>query len=83
MPSEAALEAGLILASQIVSAILKAAPAITAGVASSAPYVKAIAGMLAGTNATQADIDALLLQANRDSEDFQTPLPPDDGTTTT
>lgn len=79
----AAIAAGLALAEQIVNAIVKVAPAITAGAISAAPYIKAIGGMISGGNATQADIDALLAMANADSADFQTPLPPDDGTTTT
>jgi hypothetical protein len=79
----AAIEAGVILAEQIVEAIIKVAPAIQKGVVSMEPYVMAIAGMLAGSNATQAQVDALLAQLQTDSADFQQPLPPDDGTTTT
>jgi len=79
----AAIEAGVILAEQIVEAIIKVAPAIQKGAVSMEPYVMAIAGMLAGSNATQAQVDALLAQLETDSADFQTPLPPDDGTTTT
>lgn len=79
----AAIEAGVILAEQIVEAIIKVAPAIQKGAVSMEPYVMAIAGMLAGSNATQAQVDALLAQLQTDSADFQTPLPPDDGSTST
>ena len=83
MVSEAAIEAGLILAEQLVNIIIKVAPAIQKGVVSSEPYVVAIAGMITGQNATQDQIDALQKQLETDSADFQTPLPEDDGTTTT
>lgn len=75
--------AGIALAQTIVAAIVKVAPAIAQGVASSAPYVEAIAGLLAGTNATQQQIDAALAQINAATDAFLEPLPPDDGTTTT
>ena len=71
------LSTGIALAEQIVSALIKAAPAIQAGVVSVAPYVQAIGGMLVGGNATQAQVDALRVQLDADSADFQTPLPPD------
>jgi hypothetical protein len=77
------LSAGIALAEQIVSALIKAAPAIEKGIVSAEPYVMAIGGMLVGSNATQEQVDALLAQLETDSADFQTPLPPDDGTTTT
>lgn len=77
------LSAGIALAEQIVAALIKAAPAIQQGIVSAEPYVMAIGGMLVGSNATQAQVDALLAQLQTDSADFQTPLPPDDGTTTT
>ena len=83
MVSQIEIEDALVLAEQIVNAIVKVAPAITAGAASAAPYISAIGGMISGGNATQDDVDALLAIANADSEDFQKPLPPDDGTTTT
>ena len=83
MVSEATIEAGVILAEQIVTAIVKIAPAIQKGAVSVEPYVMAIAGMITGGNATQEQVDALLAQLETDSADFQTPLPPDDGTTTT
>lgn len=79
----AAVEAGIILAEQIVEAIVKVAPAIQKGVVSMEPYVVAIGGMLAGSNATQEQVDALLAQLETDSADFQQPLPADDGSTTT
>lgn len=65
----------LTLAEQIVSAIIKIAPSVEKGVADTAPYVQALAGMLTGSNATQAQVDALLVQLDADSADFQTPLP--------
>lgn len=77
------IEAGIALAEQIVSALIKAAPAIQKGIVSAEPYVMAIGGMLVGSNATQEQVDALLVQIEADSADFQTPLPADDGTTTT
>lgn len=80
---EAAIEAGLVLAGQIVSALVKIAPAIQQGIVSEAPYISAIAGMITGGNATQEQVDALLAQIDKDSADFQAPLPNDDGTTTT
>lgn len=83
MVSEAAIEAGLILAEQIVNVIVTVAPAIKKGAVSAGPYVEAIAGMITGQNATQDMVDALQKQLEIDSADFQTPLPPDDGTTTT
>lgn len=79
----ATIEAGIAVAEAIVDAIVKMAPAIEQGVVSSVPYVQAIAGLIQGTNATQAQIDGLLASVNAASAQFQTPLPPDDGTTTT
>lgn len=77
------IAAALALAEQIVSALVAAAPAIEKGVISAQPYIQALSGVLTGSNATQGQIDALLAQLQTDSADFQTPLPPDDGTTTT
>jgi hypothetical protein len=71
------------LATTIVNAIVVNAPAIEADVSKSIPYVQAIAGMIQGTNATMATIQSLLASANISVDDFLTPLPPDDGTTTT
>lgn len=70
-------------ATSVVNAIVAAAPAIEKGIVDSAPYVQAIAGLITGSNATQEQIDGLVAQVNAASADFQTPLPPDDGTTTT
>lgn len=78
----AAIEAAIILAEQIVSAIVKVAPSIQQGIVSAEPYVEAVAGMITGTNATQDMVDALVAQAQKDSADFELPLPADDGTTT-
>lgn len=75
--------ASVALVEGIVKNLLNAAPAIAHGVESTAPYVRAIAGLLTGGNATQEQVDALLAQLDADSSDFQKPLPPDDGTTTT
>lgn len=75
--------AAIALAEQIVQALITVAPAIEKGVVSAAPYVQALSGVLTGSNATQDQIDALLAQLQTDSADFQTPLPEDDGTTTT
>lgn len=73
------IEAGLTLAEQVVSIIVKAAPAIEAGITDVSPYVRALAGMLVGSNATQEQVVAMRAQLDADSADFQTPLPPDDG----
>lgn len=67
----------------IVNGIIKAAPAIEQGVASATPYVEALIGMVSGTNVTQAQLDAAVAQIVAQSQQFQEPLPPDDGTTTT
>jgi hypothetical protein len=74
--------AALTLAVSIVDAIIKVAPAVEQGIVDSLPYAQAIAGLIKGTNATQAEIDQLLAAANIESDQFDTPLPPDDGTTT-
>jgi hypothetical protein len=79
----ATIEGAVALAESIVSTIITEAPAIEKGIASAEPYVQAIAGMIQGTNATQAQIQALLASANISSTQFDTPLPPDDGSTTT
>jgi hypothetical protein len=71
------IEAGITLAEQIISALIKAAPAIEAGVVNTEPYIKALGQMLVGGNATQAQVDAMRAQLDADSADFQTPLPPD------
>lgn len=83
MISAAEIEVGLAVAEAIVSAIVKVAPAIEQGVVSSIPYVQAIAGLIGGSNATPEQIDAVLARINAASEDFLSPLPPDDGSTTT
>jgi hypothetical protein len=83
MVTAAEIQAGVAVAEAIVSAIIKAAPAIQKGVVSSLPYVQAIAGLVQGTNATQEQIDATLAQINAATDEFLQPLPPDDGTTTT
>ncbi len=67
----------LTLAEQIVTMLIKVAPAVEQGIVSTEPYIQALAGMLNGSNATQDQIDALLTQLQSDSNDFQTPLPPD------
>lgn len=64
----------LTLAEQIVTAIIKIAPAVEKGIVDTGPYVSALAGMLTGSNATQAQVDNLLAQLDRDSADFQKPL---------
>lgn len=79
----ATIEAAISAATAIVDAIIKVAPAIEQGIASSEPYVQAITGLITGSNATQAQVDALLAQVNVASQQFQQPLPLDDGTTTT
>jgi hypothetical protein len=71
------LALALTLAEQVVSAIIKIAPAVEKGVVDTQPYISALAGMLTGGNATQEQVDALLAQLETDSADFQTPLPPD------
>lgn len=77
------VEAAISVATSIVDAIVKLAPAIEQGIASSTPFIQAISGLITGTNATQAQVDALLAAANVASTQFELPLPPDDGSTTT
>lgn len=69
--------AALTIAEQIVTGIIKIAPAVEQGVVSAEPYMQALGGMLTGSNATNDEINALLTQLEADSADFQTPLPPD------
>ena len=83
MVTIADITAGIAAAEAIVKAILNAAPAIEEGIASSAPYVQAIAGLISGSTATQEQIDATLTAINAATDTFEQPLPPDDGTTTT
>ena len=83
MVTAAEIEAGLAVAEAIVDAIVKVAPAIEQGVVSSIPYVQAIAGLIGGSNATSDEIDAVLAQINAAADGFLSPLPPDDGSTTT
>jgi hypothetical protein len=83
MVTAAEIEAGLAAAEAIVSAIVKVAPAIERGVVSSIPYVQAIAGLIGGSNATSDEIDEVLAQINAAADEFLSPLPPDDGSTTT
>jgi hypothetical protein len=79
----ATVEGAVQIASAIVNAIVANAPAIEQDIAASKPYVDAIAGMIQGTNATIESITSLLASANISADQFLTPLPPDDGTTTT
>lgn len=69
------IASALVLAEQIVAALIKIAPAVEQGVVSTEPYISALAGMLTGGNATQDQVDALLAQLETDSADFQTALP--------
>jgi hypothetical protein len=71
------------IAVSLIQAIVANAPAIIADFNNSKPYVAAIEGMITGTNATIAEIKVLLTNADIAVDDFLTPLPPDDGTTTT
>jgi hypothetical protein len=77
------IESAVSIASAIVNAIVANAPAIEQDVAASKPYVDAIAGMIQGSNATIDTITQLLTNANIATDQFLTPLPPDDGSTTT
>ncbi|HRO00984.1 hypothetical protein [Nitrobacter sp.] len=83
MVTAAEVSAGLAAAETIVNAIIKVAPAIERGVVSSIPYVQAIAGLIGGKNATAEEIDAVLARINAEVDLFLSPLPPDDGSTTT
>jgi hypothetical protein len=67
----------------IVQAIVANAPALIADFSASKPYVDALVGLTTGSNATIAQIQTLLQQADVSVSDFLQPLPPDDGTTTT
>lgn len=82
MVALAAVEAGITVAEAIVSAIVKISPQIISGAMSAEPYVRAIAGLITGGNATQEQIDQALASINAATAQFQQPLPPDDGTTT-
>lgn len=77
------VENALVVAEAIVNGLVKIAPAVTQGIASAEPYIKALGGLLTGSNATQESVDELLTQLQADSAEFQKPLAPDDGTTTT
>jgi hypothetical protein len=77
------VEKALEVAEAIVNGIMTVAPAVQKGVASAEPYIKALGGLLTGSNATQEDIDDLLAKLQADSAEFEQPLPPDDGQTTT
>jgi hypothetical protein len=83
MVNAAEIGAGVAAAEAIVSALVRVAPAIERGVVSSIPYVQAIAGLIGGTNATPEEIDAVLARINAATDEFLSPLPPDDGSTTT
>ncbi|ABA04448.1 hypothetical protein Nwi_1186 [Nitrobacter winogradskyi Nb-255] len=83
MVTAAEVSAGLTAAEAIVNAIIKVAPAIERGVVSSIPYIQAIAGLIGGKNATAEEIDAVLARINAEVDLFLSPLPPDDGSTTT
>lgn len=83
MVDAASIEAGIAVAETIIEEIIKVAPAITAGVASAEPYVEALAGIFSGSNVTQDQLDSLTASVLAASAQFQQPLPPDDGTTTT
>lgn len=82
MVTVAEVAAALAAAEAIVNAIIKVAPAIEQGVASSMPYVQAIAGLIGGSNATADEIDAVLARINAEVDEFLRPLPPDGSTTT-
>lgn len=83
MVTVAEITAGIAIAQAIFDAIVKAYPAIQKGVVSSVPFVEAIAGLIAGSNATQEQIDQALANVNAVTDEFLKPLPPDDGNTTT
>lgn len=69
------LATGIALAEKLLSAVVKAAPLIQQGIVDATPYAKALGGMLAGTNATQAEVDALIAKLEEDSAKFDQPMP--------
>lgn len=79
----ASIEAVAATVEAIISAAIRAAPAIERGVATAAPYVDALVGLVSGNEVTQADLDAAVASVKAQSDRFQEPLPPDDGTTNT
>ncbi len=67
-----------------IAAVIKTAvdltPTIISAVEDATPFARAIYGLVVkGTNATQADVDAMLAEVNALNDDLQRPLPPDDG----
>lgn len=68
----------------ILQTVVGLAPSIEAGITSLEPIAKAIYDNLVGGVAiTQAQLDALEAQVDAAAALIQTPLPPDDGSTTT
>lgn len=68
----------------ILQTVVGLAPTIEAGVTSLTPIAQAIYNnLVGGTAITQAQLDALEAEVDAAAAQIQTPLPPDDGTTTT
>lgn len=68
----------------ILQTVVGLAPSIESGITSLEPIAKAIYDNLVGGVAiTQAQLDALEAQVDAAAALIQTPLPPDDGSTTT
>ncbi len=77
------IAAAISTAQAIVEALIKASPAIIETATKAKPYVEAIAGLISGGNATQEQLDQVVADVTALSAEFQKPLPPDDGNTTT
>lgn len=69
------------LIAQIIQTAVKVGPTVIQTVEDAEPFAQAIYNHLVGKEVTQADLDALEAQLKTLSDDFQTPLPPDDAPT--
>jgi hypothetical protein len=67
----------------VVEEIIKVAPAIEQGAVTAEPYIAALVSLVEGNAVTQDQLDAAVAQVTALSAQFQQPLPPDDGSTTT
>lgn len=67
----------------VLGTIVTLAPTIEQTGQQLTPFAEAIYGLVTGTNVTAAQLTALEAQVQALSDQLQTPLPPDDGSTTT
>ena len=66
----------------VLSTVVAIAPVIIQAERDLAPFAEAIYGLMAGTNVTAEQLATLEAKVQALSDTLQTPLPPDDGTTT-